>query len=337
MKLLHAVIFFFLSGTTGFVKASIWIVPEGGNLSLYNRFTVSGNTKFFCKEKCERAENILIKTDGTTAQSGRFSIEYKNASSGRGELTMKITHTTKSDSRMYRFGLGKSSAPDSYSDLEVRVSNEFDKSSGIFRAQTEGEEISFGCANAVHGQRKFLCKNPCEKEGNIFIDTTNDKAENGRYSIKYTKGSVHGLYATIRQLTKSDTGQYRCGYGDPLSPDSYHTDNVFVVEASKPSASTPSSGQTESASRSWDRASNPPDSTQQATTQSHTFTPGLSKPSSDCPDFFLPLVVCVSLVGALLLCVGLLLYYISKLKRKAVLNIRNNDYTIMKLSSVNDD
>lgn len=79
-------------------------------------------------------------------------------------------------------------------------------------------------------------------------------------------------------------------------------------------------------------ASNPPDSTQQATTQSPTFTPGLSKPSSDCPDFSLPLVVCVSLVGALLLCVGLLLYYISKLKRKAVLNIRNNDYTIMKVS-----
>ncbi|XP_005477854.1 polymeric immunoglobulin receptor [Oreochromis niloticus] len=336
MKLLRAVIFFFLSGTTGFVKASIWIGPEGGNLSLYNYLTVSGNIKFFCKEKCEQAENILIKTDGTTAQSGRFKIEYKNASSGRGRLSFAITHMTKSDSGRYRYGLGKSSAPDSYSDIEVRVSNEFNKSSGIFRAQTEGEEISFPCANAVHGQRKFLCKNPCKK-GNIFIDTTNDKAENGRYSIKYTKGSAFGLQATIRQLTKSDTGQYWCGYGDPLSPDSYDTDDVFVVEASKPSASTPSSSQTESASRSWDRASNPPDSIQQATTQSHTFTPGLSKPSSDCPGFFLPLVVCVSLVGALLLCVGLLLYYISKLKRKAVLNIRNNDYTIMKLSSVNDD
>ncbi|XP_039463703.1 CMRF35-like molecule 9 isoform X2 [Oreochromis aureus] len=286
--------------------------------------------------KLLRAVIFFFLSDGTTAQSGRFKIEYKNASSGRGRLSFAITHMTKSDSGRYRYGLGKSSAPDSYSDIEVRVSNEFNKSSGIFRAQTEGEEISFPCANAVHGQRKFLCKNPCKK-GNIFIDTTNDKAENGRYSIKYTKGSAFGLQATIRQLTKSDTGQYWCGYGDPLSPDSYDTDDVFVVEASKPSASTPSSSQTESASRSWDRASNPPDSIQQATTQSHTFTPGLSKPSSDCPGFFLPLVVCVSLVGALLLCVGLLLYYISKLKRKAVLNIRNNDYTIMKLSSINDD
>ncbi|XP_039460960.1 uncharacterized protein LOC120435421 [Oreochromis aureus] len=309
MNIHHVLVFCFLSGTTGFVKASIWIVPEGGNVSLYNYFTVSGNTKFFCKEKCERAENILIKTDGTTAQSGRFSIEYKNASSGRGELTMKITHTTKSDSRMYRFGLGKSSAPDSYSDLEVRVSNEFDKSSRIFRAQTEGEEISFGCANAVHGQRKFLCKNLCEKEGNIFIDTTNDKAENGRYSIEYTKGSAFGLQATIRQLTKSDTGQYRCGYGDPLSPDSYHTDNIFVVEASNPHTSAPPTMQTQS------------------------FTSAVSTPSSDCPDSFLPLAVCLILVGVLLLSVFLLLLYIWKIKRNFGQSLRENaDDTNMELS-----
>uniref|UniRef100_A0A669E900 B-cell receptor CD22 n=1 Tax=Oreochromis niloticus TaxID=8128 RepID=A0A669E900_ORENI len=131
---------------------------------------------------------------------------------------------------MYRFGLGKSSAPDSYSDFEVRVSNEIAKNSGVSRAQSEGEEILFPCVTAVHAQRKFLCKNPCEKEGNIFIDTTNDKVQNGRYSIEYTKGSAFELLATIRHLTKSDTGQYRCGYGDPLSPDSYDTDEILVVD-----------------------------------------------------------------------------------------------------------
>ncbi|XP_039901163.1 B-cell receptor CD22-like isoform X3 [Simochromis diagramma] len=217
-----------LTGTAG--SASIWVVREGEDLSLYNLFTVSGNTKFFCKEKCERAENILIKTDETTAQSGRFSIKYKDAASGRGRLTFTITNMRKSDSGMYRFGLGKSSAPDSYSDFEVRVSNEIAKNSRVSRAQSEGEEISFPCATAVQAQRKFLCKNPCEKEGNIFIDTTNDKVQNGRYSIEYTKGSGFELLATIRHLTKSDTGQYRCGYGDPLSPDSYHTEIILVVD-----------------------------------------------------------------------------------------------------------
>ncbi|XP_039463705.1 uncharacterized protein LOC120437041 [Oreochromis aureus] len=309
MNIHHVLVFCFLSGTTGFVKASIWVGPEGGNLSLYGYLTVSGNIKFFCKEKCERAENILIKTDGTTAQSGKFKIEYKNASSGRGRLSFTITHAIKSDSGRYRYGLGKSSAPDSYSDIEVRVSNEFNKSSGFFRAQTEGDEISIPCDNAVHGQRKFLCKNPCKKEGNIFIDTTNDKAENGRYSIKYTKGSAFGLYATIRQLTKSDTGQYWCGYGDPLSPDSYDTDDVFVVEASNPHTSAP------------------------PTTQTQSFTSAVSTPSSDCPDSFLPLAVCLISVGVLLLSVVLLLLYIWKIKRNFGQNIREYaDDTNMELS-----
>lgn len=107
---------------------------------------------------------------------------------------------------------------------------EIAKNSRVSRAQSEGEEISFPCATAVQAQRKFLCKNPCEKEGNIFIDTTNDKVQNGRYSIEYTKGSGFELRATIRHLTKSDTGQYRCGYGDPLSPDSYHTEIILVVD-----------------------------------------------------------------------------------------------------------
>lgn len=107
---------------------------------------------------------------------------------------------------------------------------EIAKNSRVSRAQSEGEEISFPCATAVQAQRKFLCKNPCEKEGNIFIDTTNDKVQNGRYSIEYTKGSGFELLATIRHLTKSDTGQYRCGYGDPLSPDSYDTEIILVVD-----------------------------------------------------------------------------------------------------------
>ncbi|XP_063331713.1 B-cell receptor CD22-like [Pelmatolapia mariae] len=69
----------------------------------------------------------------------------------------------------------------------------------------------YGQANSMSLSidRKFLCKNPCEKEGNIFIDTTNDKVQNGRYSIEDTKGSAFELQATIRHLTKSDTGQYR--------------------------------------------------------------------------------------------------------------------------------
>ncbi|XP_030590029.1 uncharacterized protein LOC115783366 [Archocentrus centrarchus] len=354
MTILHVLILCFLSDAARFARAGIWVGPEGGNLSLYNHFTRSGSTKFFCKKKCERTEDILLKTDGTTAQSGRYSIEYKegsSGSSGRGRLSFTITHMTASDSGMYRFGLGNSSAPDSYSNFNVRVSNDFHKNSKFIRAETEGEQIQFPCANAKHGTRKFLCKNPCNNEGNVLIDTTNEKAENGRYSIEYTAGSAFGLYAAITQLTEADNGQYRCGYGNPLTPDSYMTQDIVVIGASKSAASTaqpttqsqsftstistPSSVYPQSGSRSWDRASHPPSSTPQTTTQSQSFTPGFT--SSDCPDFFFPLVVCASLAGVLLLSVFLLLLYICKTKRNTVLNIRENDYTNMKFSAIRDD
>ncbi|XP_030589617.1 uncharacterized protein LOC115783105 [Archocentrus centrarchus] len=207
---------------------------------------------------------------------------------------------TASDSGMYRFGLGNSSAPDSYSNFNVRVSNDFHKNSKFIRAETEGEQIQFGCANAKHGTRKFLCKNPCNNEGNVLIDTTNEKAENGRYRIEYRAGSAFGLYAAITQLTEADTGQYRCGYGNPLTPDSYHTEDIVVIGDSNPAASTP------------------------PTTQTQSFTSGSSKRSSDCPDSSLFLAVRLSLVGVLLLSVFLLLMYICKIRRNAGLNTREN-------------
>ncbi|XP_019203384.1 polymeric immunoglobulin receptor [Oreochromis niloticus] len=313
MKILHFLFFVFLSDAAVLVKAklNIWSAAEGGNASLYCHLTLPGSTKFFCKEKCERAEDILIKTDGSTAQSGRYSINYKDGSSGKGIVSVTFTHMIKSDSGLYRCGLGKSSAPDSYYDFEVRVSNDLDKNSGFTRTETEGEAVTLGCSNTVYGQRKFFCKNQCKNEGEILIDTSNNKAVSGRYSIEYTAGSTFGLYVTITQLTKSDTGAYRCGYGNPLSPDSYYSGSLVVI------------------------GSNPPTSTSQATTkttqtpptttaQSQSFTPRISTSSSDCPDSSLGLAVCVSLIGVLLMAVFILLLYIYKTRRNTAPNTREN-------------
>ncbi|XP_019209820.1 polymeric immunoglobulin receptor isoform X2 [Oreochromis niloticus] len=296
MKILHFLFFCFLSDPAALVKAkpNIWSAAEGANATLRCPSTLSGSTKFFCKEKCERAEDILIKTDGSTAQSGRFSMKYKDGSSGKGTVFLFFTQMIKSDSGMYRCALGKSSAPESYHDFEVRVSNDLDRNVGFYRTVTEGENITLGCSNTVYGQRKFFCKNQCKNEGEILIDATNNKSESGRYSIEYRPGSTFGLYMTITQLTKSDTGEYRCGYGNPLSPDSYDTDDVLVIDA----------------------------------TQSESVTPGVSTHG---PDSSWLLVVRASLDGVLLIAVFLMLFYISKTRRNFGLNTREND-TKMELS-----
>ncbi|XP_039874858.1 polymeric immunoglobulin receptor-like [Simochromis diagramma] len=209
MKILHFLFFCFLSDVAVLVKGkhNILSAVERLNGTLNCSLYLSGSRKFFSEEKCERAEDILIKTDGSTAQSGRYSINYKDGSPGRGIVSATFTHMIKSDSGMYRCGLGRPSVPDSNYDFEVRVSNDLDRNIGFYRTQTEGENITLGCSNNTYGHRKIFCKNQCKNEGEILIDTTNDKAESSRYSIEYRPVSTFGLYVTITQLTKSDTGE----------------------------------------------------------------------------------------------------------------------------------
>ncbi|KAL4007565.1 hypothetical protein ACER0C_001417 [Sarotherodon galilaeus] len=342
MKILHFLFFCFLSGPAGLIKEkhNIWSAAEGANATFNCYFTLPGSTKFLCKEKCKRAEDILIKTDGSTAQSGRYSMKYKDGSPRRGIVFLSFSQMIKSDAGMYRCGLGKSSTPASYYDFEVRVSNDefllkvteienvetpqvtlvmwttfrstyLDKNVGFYRTQSEGEKITLVFSNNTYGHRKFFCKNECKNEGEILIDTTNNKSASLRYSTEYRPGSVYGLYATITQLTKSDTGRYRCGYGNPLSPDLYSSVNVLVIDASNPPASTE----------------------QTAKTQSESVTAGVS---THCPDSSWLLVVRASLDGVLLMAVFLMLFYISKTRRNFGLNTREND-TNMELSVTHEN
>ncbi|XP_042265595.1 uncharacterized protein LOC121896033 [Thunnus maccoyii] len=128
MNIHHVLFFCFLSalqdGNTGLVNAiNLFAGAEGGSGSIICHLTSSGSTKLFCKGECKE-EDILIETDGVTAQSGRHSIRYEDGSSGRRSVTVTITQLTKSDSGRYRCGLEGSSVPDSYTDFDVTVTDE---------------------------------------------------------------------------------------------------------------------------------------------------------------------------------------------------------------------
>ncbi|KAL7399600.1 hypothetical protein ABVT39_027466 [Epinephelus coioides] len=128
MNIHHVVVFCFLSalcgGNTGLVSAKLIIYTgaEGGTSSISCHLTLTGNMKFFCRNEC-KGEDILIRTDDVTAQNGRYSIAYSNGSSGIGILTVTITRLTKSDAGRYRCGLGKTSAPHSYQEFGLRLSD----------------------------------------------------------------------------------------------------------------------------------------------------------------------------------------------------------------------
>ncbi|XP_062283196.1 polymeric immunoglobulin receptor-like [Scomber scombrus] len=331
---IHQVLFFcFLSalqdGDTGLSNAvDLYAGAEGGSGSIQSYLTSSGNTKFFCKGECKE-ENILIKTDDVTAQSGRYSIEYKDGSSGRRIVYVTIKQLTKSDSGRYRCGLGGSLVPDSYYDFDLIVTDEatLGENTRFISAETEGGSITRGCNAAFYGSRKFFCKDECKKEEDILVETAENRAQSGRYSIKYTKGSAIGLYVTITQLKKSDSGRYMCGYGRPSTPDSSHWFLIIVVDdptteepnwtlrpfpTSVPSASTPATTQSLiSSSGSFTPSSSFPETTEQFAAVSDVSR----------PVYFWPLVVCVPVI-VVLVAVVLLFVYKLKMRRNSGLNTR---------------
>ncbi|KAL7399237.1 hypothetical protein ABVT39_021919 [Epinephelus coioides] len=89
------------------------------------------------------------------------------------------------------------------------------------RTGTKGGNITVVCSFTFSGTTKFFCKNDCE-DGDILIQTKEEAAQRDRYSIEYKRGAFYEsplLYVSIRNLTKSDSGRYRCRLTRILSSD----------------------------------------------------------------------------------------------------------------------
>ncbi|KAF1389962.1 hypothetical protein PFLUV_G00053130, partial [Perca fluviatilis] len=131
---------------------------------------------------------------------------------------------------------------------------------------TEGGDITVGCSFTFSGKRSIFCKDEC-KDGDILIETKQYTAQRGRYSIEYKKISFSEiiLYVSIRNLTPSDSGRYRCGLvryfssspsyqeieirvtdapTSPLRPSSPSLPSASTLMTSQSLSSTPSSAST---------------------------------------------------------------------------------------------
>ncbi|XP_067449744.1 uncharacterized protein [Thunnus thynnus] len=98
---------------------------------------------------------------------------------------------------------------------------------------TEGGIITVACDFKLSGKKKLFCKEKCE-EGNVLIETTDVRAQSGRYSLEYEEGfypkSSTILYVSISQLTKSDSGRYRCGLDRTWLPDGFSEFEIRVSD-----------------------------------------------------------------------------------------------------------
>ncbi|XP_039460760.1 uncharacterized protein LOC120435363 isoform X2 [Oreochromis aureus] len=166
------------------------------------------------------------------------------------------------------------------------------------RTGVEGGTITVGCSFTLSGSRKLFCKEKCEK-GNILIETTDDSAQSGRYSIKYIEGFFliyTVVYVSITKLEKSDSGRYRCSL-DRTPSDRLSLNWDFEIVVTEAHLSSP-----------------PPPPTQSFTSGStlplSAFSESTKQPKTSLASsgILLPVVIIVVLVIFLLPVVLLLIY-----------------------------
>ncbi|XP_017288458.1 CD226 antigen-like isoform X1 [Kryptolebias marmoratus] len=187
----------------------------GEILSVRNAFSrLYGSQKIFCRENCE-GENLLISTSQKTAQRGRYGTEYKedgfqDYNQGSPVLSVSILNLTPSDSGLYRCGLGNSSSTTEYRQFRVLVADAVLKETKVHFSKTAGSSLTVACSFNVSGKTKSFCRGECD--GNkILLQTDGDTAQSGRYYIENkAKASGGHLIVTIKHLTESDSGRYRC-------------------------------------------------------------------------------------------------------------------------------
>lgn len=74
---------------------------EGEDLTVECRLYLAGNWKIFCKNECNKSEDILVETTADRQQNGRYSIEYERHHPAPDRMNVTIKHVSHSDSGAY--------------------------------------------------------------------------------------------------------------------------------------------------------------------------------------------------------------------------------------------
>nr|XP_046251946.1 uncharacterized protein LOC124062908 [Scatophagus argus] len=137
----------------------------------------------------------------------------------------------------------------------------WDGNTGFMEAEihtgTEGGNITVSCTFFFTGaSKRIFCRRECEGK-DLLVETTGSSAQRGRYSIQH-KAAVALFFSvmnvTITNLTKSDSGRYRCRLDRKFQPDSKEDFEIRVQSEDarvtskpkpnlRPSTSTPTTTQ----------------------------------------------------------------------------------------------
>ncbi|XP_014909618.1 CMRF35-like molecule 9 [Poecilia latipinna] len=118
----QAFIFCLLSALCG---AKTLIQTKGGSITVKCSFALSGRGKYVCRDPCENGD-VLIETEATEAQNGRYSISYREGTfpASSTVLYVNISQLIQSDSGRYWCGLKRRLMIDSRQEFIVNVTDD---------------------------------------------------------------------------------------------------------------------------------------------------------------------------------------------------------------------
>ncbi|XP_070696240.1 polymeric immunoglobulin receptor-like [Pempheris klunzingeri] len=236
----HALLLCLLSGAVCAVPT--FTKTEGDTLVFGCVFGPPPGSRFFTKRESDK-DKVLIETSDLDSQSGRYGVKYD------AEIDLfyvSISQLSSSDSGRYRCGLGNASLSESQREFEVRVTDamcDVRTDPGVtVCAEPEGGSVRVRCSfPSAEFFTLFFCKDQCKRQ-DVLIQTDELQGQSGRYGIEH--GRVGVFYVTIANLTKSDSGVYRCGVDLLSSPNPCLAVELKVTGAREPTAHSliPSSG-----------------------------------------------------------------------------------------------
>uniref|UniRef100_A0A3B5PRP5 Immunoglobulin domain-containing protein n=1 Tax=Xiphophorus maculatus TaxID=8083 RepID=A0A3B5PRP5_XIPMA len=97
-----------------------------------------------------------------------------------------------------------------------------------------GSSLTVACSFNFSGKTKYFCRGECEEGENILVYTDGVRAQSSRYSIGHGKHKSSAVfYVTIKNLTTSDSGRYRCLSYLSSRKNSYVDFNVSVSDGER--------------------------------------------------------------------------------------------------------
>ncbi|KAF7210481.1 polymeric immunoglobulin receptor [Nothobranchius furzeri] len=269
----------------------------GSSLTVACSFSDPGRKKLFCRGECD-GDRILVQTDGVKGQMGRYRIESEKRSS-EAVLYVSIKQLTWSDSGLYRCHLDIPNWPDPYVEFTLSVTDALVDGTKVQHiVKPAGSSLTVACSVSDPGRTKLFCRGGCDGD-RILVQTDGVKGQMGRYRIESEKRSSETvLYVSIKQLTRSDSGLYRCQQGR-VSRRSHGDFTVVVFEEVQPSSHQTSSPTTTLSFSFGAGSSQPPVSTDQPVLLQGTRTSG---------DVLLFVVLTLSFITIILFSAALLVF-----------------------------